>query len=269
MPSLKTQNKIEWHYETFGEGDDNLLFIHGWGVDHRIWNQQIKYFSQNYQVLAIDLPGHGKSGFVNLPLSEMAHDLREVLIHSKMSNFNVVASSLGGLFALRMYELCPKAFQKITFVGSIPQFIKSDKNPHGIEREQFENIDKQLDQRYPAIVDIFFRSLFTDEERATRRFKWIQRFRKEEQAPLKPALREYLEILENEDLTDVLKNVRVPLQFVNGTGDPICTLEAVKDLKRYVPGARFDEFESCGHFPFLTQPNEFNEVVESFLKWAV
>ena len=44
MPHLKGKSGIEWKYEMEGSGEP-LVFIHGWGVDHRIWRQQLKYFS--------------------------------------------------------------------------------------------------------------------------------------------------------------------------------------------------------------------------------
>ena len=56
------------------------------------------------------------------------------------------------------------------------------------------------------------------------------------------------------------------MQFINGTGDEICDQETVAYLKRLVPHSRFDDFQGCGHFPFLSKSYEFNEVLEDFLK---
>jgi len=51
MPHLKSKRGIEWHYDIEGDGS-NLLFIHGWGVNKKIWRQQIKYFSKYYKVIS-------------------------------------------------------------------------------------------------------------------------------------------------------------------------------------------------------------------------
>ncbi|MBI3618181.1 MAG: hypothetical protein HY210_08205, partial [Candidatus Omnitrophica bacterium] len=83
---------------------------------------------------------------------------------------------------------------------------------------------------------------------------------------IKQALVEYLDILEQEDLREVLKKVHVPVQFINGRDDEICNKETVAFLKAVCPESRFDFFEQCGHFPFLSKPYEFNQVVEEFLK---
>src|SRR3989338_726223 len=227
MPHIKVYSGINWHYDIEGRGE-HLLFLHGWGVDKRIWRQQSKFFSQYYRVMTIDLPGHGKSGW-------------------KKINLDAV-------------------IKRLVFVGSMPKFSRSADYPHGLDVNKMRKLGGQLDSDYPSVVNVFFRSLFTREERQTRRFKWLQKFRQFEGVPMKQALVEYLDILEQEDLREVLKKVHVPIQFINGRDDEICNKETVTFLKKVRPESRFDFFEQCGHFPFLSKPYEFNQVVEEFLK---
>ena len=264
MPVIKAQQDIDWNYNVNGQGEP-LVFLHGWGVDMRIWRQQCKYFLGKYRVVSFDLPGHGRSSWRRLELKDIAEDLNAVMDKLGLNEIITVGSSLGGLLSLKLFEISPKRFKKMIFVGSIPKFAKSENYPFGLDIAQIRKLGGQLDTSYPSIVNIFFRSLFTKEERATRRYKWMQKFRQFDEAPIKPALIEYLDILKKEDLTDVLKNVDVPIQFINGQGDTICNAAAVNFLKELLPGARFDVFEKCGHFPFLSKPHEFNNVLEEFL----
>ena len=265
MPHLKGQTGIDWHYEVEGEGD-LLLFLHGWGVDRRIWRQQAKHFAQHHKVLMIDLPGHGESSFLKIKLEEMAHDMMHVINHLHIHKFTLIGSSLGGLVGLKLYELYPDKFRRLIFVGSMPKFSRSDDYPHGLDVLQMRKLGGQLNTAYPSIINIFFRSLFTKEERESRRFKWLQKFRQFDAAPLKQALVEYLDILENEDLRDALRSANVPILFINGTHDPICDMNAIAVIKELSPKAEFNFFEKCGHFPFLSKPHEFNQVLETFLK---
>ncbi|HLF17593.1 MAG TPA: alpha/beta hydrolase [Candidatus Omnitrophota bacterium] len=265
MPHLKTGSGISWHYEAEGEGED-LLFIHGWGVDRRIWRQQLKYFSQFYRVISVDLPGHGKSEWIKMDLQNMAEDLMEILMHVRVEKVSVVGSSIGGLLALKLYQFFPQIIKKMIFVGSMPKFAKSKDYPHGLDIERMRKLGGQLDTNYPAIINIFFRSLFTKEERKSRRFKWLQKFRQFDDLPSRPALIQYLDIMEQEDLRDVLKAIKVPVQFINGREDEICRAETVEFLKNSCPNAKLEYFEQCGHFPFLSKPYEFNETLEKFLK---
>ena len=59
MPTLQS-NKINLYYEVTGEGQP-LLFSHGLGSSARDWELQVGEFSKNYQVITIDLRGHGRS----------------------------------------------------------------------------------------------------------------------------------------------------------------------------------------------------------------
>lgn len=270
MPIVKTPDGVDWFYEISGDGDSHLLFLHGWGVDRRIWRQQIKYFQSSYRVMTVDLPGHGKSSFADISLEMMAQGLREVMVDSGFSPCHVVGSSLGGLLALKFYELFPSAFLRMTFVGSAPKFSRSEDYPYSLDVPRIRKLAGQVESRYPQIVEVFFRSLFTREERAGRRYLWMQKFRNHDlEKPNQNALLEYLDILEKEDLRHVLPRVNVPMQFINGNGDEICTPDTVKYIQTIAPHARYDDFPGCGHFPFLTKPYLFNTVLEDFGKWAL
>ena len=265
MPHFIGKSGIHWHYNLEGEGEDVLFFIHGWGVDHRIWKQQTKHFAQFNKILTIDLPGHGKSSWVKVPLAEMADDVGHLVKELGIERFKVIGSSLGGLLALKMYSLYPEKFNQIVFVGSMPKFSKSADYPYGLDVAQMRKLGGQLNVSYPSIVNIFFRSLFTYQERESRRFRWLVKFRQTEDTPMRQALSEYLDILENEDLRDDLKRINVPTQFINGSEDQICTRATVEYLRTLIPQARVHYFDDCGHFPFLSKPHEFNQILGDFL----
>lgn len=264
MEFIKTKSGINWHYNLSGQGKC-LLFFHGWGMDIRIWRQQQKHFEQNYQVLVIDLPGHGKSSFVKTDLETLINDIDEILTQLSIDQCALVGSSLGGLFSLKMYEKFPERVEQMIFIGSMPKFLKGENYPFGLDMSKFNKLEGQLETAYPVIIEIFFRSMFSKKDKTTRRYKWIQKFRVTGDVPVKPALVEYLDVLESEDLRDVLKRVNVPMQFINGRRDEICTPETVKYIQKMAPQARYDWFEEGGHFPFLITPYEFNKVMEDFL----
>lgn len=265
MPHITFESGVNWHYDIDGEGE-GLLFIHGWGVDKKIWRQQLKFFSQFYRVMTVDLPGHGKSSWQKIDLKEMVEDIKRLLDREGYGQVTLIGSSLGGLVALKLYERYPGLVRRIVFIGSMPKFSKSKDYPHGLDIERMRKLGDHLQSDYPSIVNIFFRSLFTKQERQTRRFKWIQKFRRTDQVPMKKALLEYLDIMETEDLRAVLKDIKIPVQFINGREDEICNRKTVEFLRELSPAARFDFFEQCGHFPFLSKPYEFNQVMEEFLK---
>ena len=268
MPYLKTSTGILWNYETKGENEP-IVFLHGWGADLRLWNAQAEYFSRGYKVISIDLPGHGRSSWERISLVQITRDLEEISKILNLEKINLVGSSLGGLIAFQWFDLFPKRFKRIILIGAFPKFLQADDYPFGLEPQRLRKLDAQLTTDYPAMVNIFFRSLFTRWERESTCFKYIAQFRKNGIVPLKEALREFLDILEKEDLRPTLSKLSqsaLPIQILNGTDDYICSKDTVGFLKEKLPQARLKLFEDCGHFPFLSQPHAFNAVLEEFLK---
>ena len=271
MPHLRTPSGLNWHYEVEGHGPA-LLFLHGFGVNSRIWKQQFKYFSDRHQVIALDLPGHGRSDWQNISLQAIASDVAFILRELGCSEVGIIASSFGGLVALKLLEIEPSLIKFFVFAGSQPKFCRSDDYPFGLDRERIHKLAGQLEGDYPVMVQIFFRSLFTRHERETRRFKWIQTFRKTDYVPQKEALMNLLGILEHADLRETFAGLTLPVLFANGTEDYICQREFYEELEGSLlpgepnrPAAQFVWFEKCGHFPFLSQPHEFNAAVEKFI----
>ena len=56
-----TDDGNKMYYESYGAGESAIVFIHGWSVTCRSWDQQIDFFKDRFKVILIDLPGFGKS----------------------------------------------------------------------------------------------------------------------------------------------------------------------------------------------------------------
>lgn len=70
MPYFENQG-ARLYYEECGQGKP-LIFLHGASWDLHQWDRQMKYFSANYRVIALDARGHGKS---SLPPGEVSPDV--------------------------------------------------------------------------------------------------------------------------------------------------------------------------------------------------
>ena len=264
MPVLKTNRGLDWHYEVHGTGDP-IVFIHGFGGSARWWQTQTEFLGDGCETIAVDLPGHGTSGWMPVTLNDMAVDLRQIIGGLGFSQLNIVASSLGGLIALELYRIMPETIMRISFVGSIPKFSRGPAYPAGLDIDKIRTLSKQFDGDLASILDIFFRSLFTMQERDSQRFKWIKDLRTTEPLPQKEALKCFLDILEKADLRDRISSIVCPVQFITGSDDYICPQPIMAWVGEHFFNARFDVMDGCGHLPFLTKPDEYNDLLEDFL----
>ncbi len=103
-----------------------VVFVHGSGCDHTVWALQTRYFShRNKSVLAVDLPGHGRSAGPPLEtIDEMADWLASVLDALDVSEASIVGHSMGSLVALSFAARHKHSARAIALLGTaIPMAV--------------------------------------------------------------------------------------------------------------------------------------------------
>lgn len=102
--TLKTisTDSLEISYTKYGKGNNLILFIHGWSCDQTYWKNQIEFFKNNYQVVTLDLGGHGNSGTnrKNWTILSFGDDVVSVVNQFKCRSLYLVGHSMGGMVAL-------------------------------------------------------------------------------------------------------------------------------------------------------------------------
>lgn len=116
------------YYKTYDHADSTewVTFIHGAGGSSSIWYKQVKEFKAHFNVLLIDLRGHGKSqeiferyfsneyNFENISL-----DVIEVLDHLKIKQSHFVGISLGTILIRTICELAPNRVKSLIMGGAV------------------------------------------------------------------------------------------------------------------------------------------------------
>jgi pimeloyl-[acyl-carrier protein] methyl ester esterase len=253
------------HYESFGRGEKTVVFLHGFGGFGEMWGWQVKDLASAARLIVLDLPGHGKSPWHGEDLEGLAEEIRAVMDQEQVDRAFFVASSFGGLVALRFWEKYPDRVTGLSFVGSVPRFTVDTSYPAGLDAEKIGKLATQLKSDVATALDIFFRSLFTRFERDSLQYGLIKGLRRQAELPDREALLAALEVLETADLRAVLGRVKVPVQFVLGDSDYLCPLALLGPLKALCPSAKFAVVESAGHLPFLSRPEEVNGLLREFI----
>jgi pimeloyl-ACP methyl ester carboxylesterase len=105
-----------------------IVFIHGAQNDHSVWALQTRYFAHHgFGVLAVDLPGHGRSKGEALPTIEAMTDWLLALLDAAGVEKAILAGhSMGSLIALEASHKAPARVQKIAMLGSTYPMKVSD-----------------------------------------------------------------------------------------------------------------------------------------------
>jgi pimeloyl-ACP methyl ester carboxylesterase len=97
----------------------SLVFVHGAGNDHSVWSLQSRYFAHHgYNVLALDLPGHGRSAGAPLASVEaVAAWLPQLLDAAKVDRVALIGHSLGALACLACAANTPERVTDLALIG--------------------------------------------------------------------------------------------------------------------------------------------------------
>jgi pimeloyl-ACP methyl ester carboxylesterase len=123
----------------FSPEQETIIFLHGAGMDHTIWVLFSRFFARNgFNVLAIDLPGHGKStGDVLVSIEQMADWLVGFLEISDISPATLIGHSMGSLIALETASRLADKISKLILLGTAcpmqvgePLLSAAKKNKH-------------------------------------------------------------------------------------------------------------------------------------------
>ena len=103
-------------FESSGDGP-NVILLHGFGLDFRMWDPQFEALSSNFRVIRYDLRGFGRS---SLPHAGYSHedDLMALLSHLGTAPAHVVGLSMGARMALRFAVAYPESVRTLVLADS-------------------------------------------------------------------------------------------------------------------------------------------------------
>ena len=254
------------HYSTYHHPDSTewVTFIHGAGGSSTIWYKQIREFKQHYNVLLLDLRGHGESkgklfdAFQDqYTFNRISKDVIEVLDYLEIKETHFVGISLGCIIIRQIAEIRPSLVNSMILGGAIlkmnirAQFLMKLGNV-------FKSVVPYL-WLYKLFAFIIMprknhkesRNLFVKEAKKLYQNEFKKWFRLT--AEINPLLR----FFRSED-------IHIPTLYIMG-GEDHMFLPAVKKVVAEHTQAWLKVIEDCGHVVNVEEPNEFNTISLQFL----
>ncbi|HET6231587.1 MAG TPA: alpha/beta hydrolase [Longimicrobiaceae bacterium] len=116
------------HHKTFvlGPGHDWVVFVHGAGGSSSIWYKQLREFRRHFNVLLVDLRGHGgsqdgpeRAGTGDYTFEEISREIIEVLDHAAIASAHFVGISLGTIVIRTLGEIAPERVRSLVMGGAV------------------------------------------------------------------------------------------------------------------------------------------------------
>jgi malonyl-CoA O-methyltransferase len=211
------------NFEIRGRGRD-LVLLHGWSLNLRVWDSVVRELMRGCRVIAIDLPGHGKSDWDASASSPAAQAWR---VHETLAplteRYALVGWSLGGQFALDLAAAMPAGIERLVLVSTTPRFLAGPGWPFGTAPALLTRLAARVRRGDGQAVDEFLALQVRGNapRTAARVLKSLRSALARHGAARPEALAHGLERLRDADLRPALPMVRVPALVVAGTRDRI------------------------------------------------
>ena len=241
--------------ENYDEKKHSIILLHGSGQSHVVWSLTAQYFSdENYNVFALDFPGHGNSEGKSLKtIEEMAIWINNVIEHFGIKELSLIGHSQGCLVALEYASKFSKNLQNLIFVAGSYQLP----------------VNKSL-------IDL---ALSGDMEALNLMMKWGYGNSKQFIGgnPLQKILnsaREVREVLAVDLIAcntykngiNAIKKINCPTFFILGELDKMIKIEKGKEFAALISNSKTHVIKNCGHMIILENAFEMREKILEFLK---
>jgi len=241
-----------------------VVFVHGAGGSNAVWFRQLKEFKKHFNVLLVDLRGHGKSKPVSTEVNssysfdDVAMDIVCLMDFYQIQKAHLVGISLGCIVIRAIDKLAPGRAESIILGGAIIQFNKTIKVLVSMAR--ILNVVVPYMWLYKLNARILMpyrrhrdsRKIFVKEalKLGESEFaKWMRMTRE-----IKANLNEFLN-----------REPSAPVLYLMGDGDYMFLPMVIEQVKKQV-NAKLEVIENSGHCCNLDQANAFNEISIHFIK---
>lgn len=231
----------------------SLLFIHGSGGNHSIWSRQYAQLRKNYNIVAVNLPGHGNSGGNGeKDVQDYCIWIKKLLEVLDLKKPVLVGHSLGAAIALRFAISHPEEIAGIVCIGG---GITMPVNPFFLE------FMKTNPPEVPAeIIDLICKYSLAKENRD----KFSAPLRKSISLSKVDILYGDLLACNELDLTLETDKISVPSLIICGAEDKMTPPDLSNKLAAGISKAKLEIIEGAGHMVMIEKPEEFNNYLDKF-----
>jgi pimeloyl-ACP methyl ester carboxylesterase len=242
-----------------------VVFIHGAQNDHSVWILQTRYFAHHgFNVLAVDLPGHGRSkGAALTSVEAMADWVLRLLDKAGVAQASLVGHSMGSLIALETQARAPARITRLALVGTSYPMKVSDALLNAALHDEQQAIDMVNIWSHSSIAQkpSFPGPGFYVTGGSQRLMQYVSRHSSEKVFHIDfSACNAYT------NGEAAAKAVTCPTLFLMGKRDIMTPPRATATLTKAIPAARIVQLENCGHALMAEQPDAVLDCLFSFMQ---
>jgi len=233
----------------FGAQAQSLIFIHGSGGNSSVWSHQYSKLHKVFNIAAINLPGHGKSGgHGEKNTLKYVLNLKDILGVLKLERPILIGHSLGAAIALSFASKYPQDISGVVATGG------------GLTMPVNSDILDGFRKQPEFVLDMICKFSLAKENRP----KFFDALRASlGQANVDVVSGDML-ACSKFDLTGELKKINVPMLVICGTEDKMTPPASSEQIAAGIAGTKLVLIEGAGHMVMMEKPSAFNDALRDF-----
>jgi pimeloyl-ACP methyl ester carboxylesterase len=262
MAADATYDGSRVHYESYGKGQEAVVFIHGWTCDLTFWRGQAPVYEKR-RALLVDLPGHGQSDKPEVAYTQerFARAIDAVMRDAKVERAVLVGHSMGGPVALTFLRLFPARTKALVMVDAyVPQAPKDDAE-RARQQAQMDPFLRSFNApNYKETVQKMIEGMFSEKTTPAQREEIRAKMAATPQQLLASAMQGMFAL----EAPKAGETYALPVMAIVAPTNARPGYEA--RLRAVFPNLRkFELWEGSGHFLMMESPDRFNRSLEEFL----
>ncbi len=250
-------------YNHFGDDKNPAVFlIHGYLESKEIWDGFAERLTENYRIIAPDLPGHGQSDLYDTVhrMDDLAEAIVVVARHLGISKFHLAGHSMGGYVTLAFREAHPEMLYSYTLFHSTCFADSEEKKvSRGREIELVKQGKKQL------IVNINIPKSFANDNHKRLSADIERAMHIAALTPGNGIIALLNGMMERPDRCRLLKENQIPLLIIGGKKDNYIPFSKLEELQVMGSDVKLVPLENSGHMGFIEEPAKAAAVLHDFI----
>ena len=251
----------------FGQGEQPLIFAHGFGCDQNMWRFVTPAFENNFKIILFDYVGAGKSDRSAYnkeryaSLNGYAQDVLEICAALNIRNSIFVGHSVSSMIGLLAALEQPNHFEKLIMVGPSPCYINDDGYFGGFDRKDIEGLLETMDKNYIGWSNFLAPNIMGNKDRPELGAELTESF-----CSTDPVIaRQFAEATFFSDNRQDLMKLRTPSLILQCSDDIIAPLEVGDYLAKNLDNSTLRVMKATGHCPHMSAPAETIDLIEEYL----
>jgi len=257
----KTSDSFETYYK-FNKHNENdpIIFIHGIGLNHEIWDEQIKYF-KNYNTIVYDLIGHGKTPLnkTQIAMKDFTKQLLKLADGLNINKFHLVGFSIGSLIARDFASSYSDRLSSLTIFGTVYKRSEDEKRQI-LNRYEMMKLKKDITKK--RAINRWFTEKFINKNPLI--YKKI--YSMLENTNHETWLKTYKLFVYHEDDDGSIKKIAVNTLVVTGREDIGSKPKMSEEISKLIPGSQCKIIENGRHLCNIECAENFNITVKEFIE---